>query len=51
VSWFTSDTGVITLDPSGSSAVVRARAAGSAVLRASSEGKTGAAKITVHLRL
>jgi hypothetical protein len=51
VSWFTSDTGVITLYPYGSSALVRARAAGSAVLGASSEGKTGEARITVHLRL
>lgn len=51
VSWFTSDTAVIALYPYGSSALVRARAAGSAVLAASSEGKTGEARITVHLRL
>jgi hypothetical protein len=48
VAWFTADSAVITLYPYGTSALVRPRAAGTAILRATSEGKTGQATITVH---
>jgi len=48
VSWSTSDSTSISLQVFGVSALVQARAVGSAVLRATSEGKTGQATITVH---
>lgn len=49
VSWFTADSTVIYLYPfGGASTFVEARAAGAATLRATSEGKTGQAAITVH---
>lgn len=48
VSWFTSDSAIIRVFPFGASALVRPRATGSAVLRATSEGKTGHATITVR---
>jgi hypothetical protein len=48
VSWFTPDSAVIRLYPFGVSAVVQVRAAGTAILRATSEGKTGQATITTH---
>jgi hypothetical protein len=48
VSWFSTDSTVISVYPYGSQALVRPRAAGSALLRATSEGKTGQATITVH---
>ena len=48
VSWFVSDSAVVSLLPFGSQAIVRARTAGTAVLSATSEGKTGRATITVH---
>jgi hypothetical protein len=48
VTWFTPDSGVIRLYGYGSSALVLPRAVGSAILRATSEGKTGQATVTVH---
>jgi len=48
VSWFATDSTVINVYPYGAQALVRPRAAGSASLRATSEGKTGQATITVH---
>ncbi|PYO15558.1 MAG: hypothetical protein DMD31_04650 [Gemmatimonadetes bacterium] len=48
VSWFSSDSTVISVYPYGPQALVRPRAAGGALLRATSEGKTGQATITVH---
>jgi len=48
VSWFVSDSAVVSLLPFGSQAIVRARTAGTAVLSATSEGKTGRATIAVH---
>ena len=50
VSWFTADSARIELHTFGGSAfaLVWARSAGVAVLRATSEGKTGQATITVH---
>src|SRR5436190_5651144 len=48
VSWSTSDPSVISVSGSGTLALVQPRAVGSAFLRATSEGKTGQATITVH---
>jgi hypothetical protein len=48
VSWFTADTAVIAVYPFGRQAFVRALAAGTATLRATSEGKAGQATVTVH---
>jgi uncharacterized protein YjdB len=48
VSWSTSDSTIVTLHGYGEEAIVQARAVGSVVLRATSEGKTGQATITVH---
>src|SRR5438552_1328197 len=48
VSWFATDSSVMVVYPYGSQALVRPRASGSAFLRATSEGKTGQATITVH---
>src|SRR5256884_197895 len=48
VSWVSSDRTVISGYPYGPQALVRPRAAGGALLRATSEGKTGQATITVH---
>ena len=48
VSWSTSDPSVISVSSSGAQALVQPRAVGSAFLRATSEGKTGQASITVH---
>lgn len=48
VSWFTADSTKIQVYPYGTSALVRARGTGTAVLRATSEGKTGQATITIH---
>jgi hypothetical protein len=49
VSWFSSDTTVLRIDGAfGEHVVVRARKAGNAVMRATSEGKVGEASITVH---
>jgi len=48
VSWFGTDSTVLNVYPYGSQALVRPRASGSALLRATSEGKTGQATITVH---
>jgi len=48
VSWSTSDPSVISVSGSGAQALVQPRAVGSAFLRATSEGKTGQATITVH---
>ncbi|PYP51278.1 MAG: hypothetical protein DMD45_08345 [Gemmatimonadetes bacterium] len=48
VSWSTSDPSVISVSSSGAQALVQPRAVGSAFLRATSEGKTGQATITVH---
>lgn len=48
VSWLSSDTSVLVIEsPSGAHAVVRARGAGTASVRATSEGKSGEATITV----
>jgi hypothetical protein len=47
VSWFTTDTTVIAVYPFGEQALVQARAAGTAILRATSEGKAGQATVTV----
>lgn len=49
VSWFSTDTTVVKIEGSfGEHVVVRARKAGAAALRASSEGKVGEANVTVH---
>jgi len=48
VSWFATDSTVLDVYPYGSQALVRPRASGSVFLRATSEGKTGQATITVH---
>ena len=48
VSWFSDDNATIRLDSYGTTGIVWARAAGTAILRATSEGKTGQATITVH---
>lgn len=48
ISWSASDTTIIRVDAFGSSALVRPRRAGSVVLTATSEGKSGQATITVH---
>ena len=48
VTWYTADSSVIQVYPSGPSAYVRPRAAGTATLRATSEGKTGQARIAVQ---
>ncbi|MGH7701107.1 MAG: DUF4382 domain-containing protein [Gemmatimonadales bacterium] len=48
-SWFSTDTTVLKIEGSfGEHVVVRARKAGAAALRASSEGKVGEANVTVH---
>jgi hypothetical protein len=51
VSWFSTDSSVFVIQFQGGAnpiAIVRPRGAGSAFLRATSEGKTGQATITVH---
>lgn len=49
ISWFSSDTTVLAIvDSLGQEVTVRARARGSAVLRATSEGKLGDANILVN---
>lgn len=49
VSWFSTDTTVVKIEGSfGEHVVVRARKAGAAALRASSEGQVGEANVTVH---
>ena len=48
VSWSTSDNSIISVSGSGALVFVQPRAVGSAVLSATSEGKTGQATITVH---
>jgi len=51
VSWFSTDTSVFVIQFQGGTnpiAIVRPRGVGSAFLRATSEGKTGQAAITVH---
>jgi len=48
VSWSASDSTIISLYGFGDQALVQPRAAGSVVLRATSEGKAGQATITVH---
>jgi uncharacterized protein YjdB len=48
VSWATTDSTVINLHGFGTQALVQPRAVGTAILSATSEGKTGQAKITVH---
>jgi hypothetical protein len=51
VSWFSTDSSVFVIQFQGGTnpiAIVRPRGVGSAVLRATSEGKTGQATITVH---
>jgi len=48
VSWFSTDSAFVIEGAFGTSAVGRARRVGSAVLQATSEGKTGQATITVH---
>jgi len=51
VSWFSTDSSVFVIQFQGGTnpiAIVRPRSAGSAFLRATSEGKTGQATITVH---
>ncbi len=48
VSWFSDDNATIRLDSYGTTGIVWAQAAGTAILRATSEGKTGQATITVH---
>ncbi len=48
VSWSASDNSIISVSGSGAQVLVQPRAVGSAVLRATSEGKTGQATITVH---
>ena len=49
VSWFSTDTSVFVIEGAfGPYSIVRCRKVGSALLRATSEGKTGQASITVH---
>jgi len=48
VTWSTSDSTIISLYGFGAQALVQPRAVGSVLLRATSEGKTGQATITVH---
>jgi hypothetical protein len=49
VSWFTTDSSVLVIEGVfGSGAIIRARGAGTAHLRATSDGKTGQATITVR---
>src|SRR5438046_2228041 len=48
VSWSASDNSIISVSGSGALVLVQPRAVGSAVLSATSEGKTGQATITVH---
>ncbi len=48
VTWFTPDSSVIRLYGYGLSALVLPRAVGTATVRATSEGKTGTALVTVH---
>ena len=49
VSWFSTDTAVFVIEGAfGPYSIVRCRKVGSALLRATSEGKTGQASITVH---
>jgi len=48
VSWFSAESATIRLYSYGTTGIVWARAAGTAILRATSEGKTGQAAITVH---
>ena len=49
VSWFSTDTAVFIIEGAfGPYSIVRCRKVGSALLRATSEGKTGQASITVH---
>src|SRR5438105_4714563 len=48
VSWSTSDSTIVTLHGYGEEAIVQARAVGSVLLSATSEGQTGQATITVH---
>jgi len=48
VSWSASDNSIISVSGSGAQVLVQPRAVGSVVLRATSEGKTGQATITVH---
>src|SRR2546422_379746 len=48
VSWSASDSSIISVSGFGEQVFVQPRAVGSAVLRATSEGKTGQATITVH---
>jgi hypothetical protein len=49
VSWFTTDGSVFVIESAfGSGAIIRARGAGTAHLRATSDGKTGQATITVR---
>jgi uncharacterized protein YjdB len=48
VSWSASDSSIVSLSGFGAQALVQPRAVGSVVLRATSEGKTGQATITVH---
>ena len=48
VSWFSTDTSVLIVHGYGLSSGIQPRAAGTAFVRATSEGKTGQAKVTVH---
>jgi len=49
VSWFSTDTAVFVIEGAfGPYSIVRCRKVGSALLRATSEGKTGQTSITVH---
>ena len=48
VSWFSTDTSVFIVHGYGLSSGIQPRAAGTAFVRATSEGKTGQAKVTVH---
>lgn len=48
VAWFISDTTVAVLYPYGSYALVQPRRTGSAVIQATSDGKSGTATLTVH---
>jgi uncharacterized protein YjdB len=48
VSWFSTDSAFAIVNNFGTAIVGRGMRAGSAVLQATSEGKTGQASITVH---
>jgi len=48
VSWSASDNSIISVSGFGAQVFVQPRAVGSVILRATSEGKTGQATITVH---